>query len=93
MLCGLFFISLCGYFFSYVCYYKDSMKNGLVSIVCYFSSWSLDETCTGIASAGNCSPRDFLFGSGPLFPTLSQISFPPKCSEFAVSALVGFVRS
>lgn len=47
-----FFPSSLWLIFSNACYYKDSMKNDLVNIACYFCSWSLDETCTGTASAG-----------------------------------------
>lgn len=47
----LFFPSSLWFIFSRACYYKDSMKNDLVNIACYFCSWSSDETCTGTASA------------------------------------------
>lgn len=49
---GFFFPPSLWFIFSNACYYKDSMKNDLVNIACYFCSWSLDETCTGTASAG-----------------------------------------
>lgn len=64
------------------------MENGLVSIVYYFSSWSLDETCTGIASVGTCTPRDFLFGSGPLFPTPFPTPFSYPFSDFFSSQVL-----
>lgn len=63
------------------------MKNGLVSIVCYFSRWSLDETCTGIASAGTRCLRAFLSGYGLLFPFASPLPLQVVSDFFSSQVL------